>query len=258
MVPGASARRRARSAYACSMDETSSDLMDALLRAFPAFVADRAAAFGLDDESATRAAAVGHAELEQSLGALFRTAVADQAGTPLGAVRAALAPLTAALEEAGVARPRRDASQQEIAPDDPYDLGPASASELGATAAAAALAWGVSKAKHLDRPMLVLVGGNLMDCGPIEAAAAAAGYRFEMVAADGVDECAATAAFVDLEAECADGAIRTLSGRGVRVIAYGPHVDDLAMVRARSLGASVAEPRSRVLRDPGAYLSPVV
>jgi hypothetical protein len=110
--------------------------------------------------------------------------------------------------------------------------------------------------RHL--PLLVVVTGNLMDVGPFEAAAAGNGYRIEAVRADALSGLDPLVAFVDLETKGADDAIGTLVAGGARVIAYGPHVDDLAMARARSLGATVAEPRSRILRDPSAYLPPLV
>jgi len=110
--------------------------------------------------------------------------------------------------------------------------------------------------KHL--PLLTVVTSNLMDVGPFEAAAAGSGYRIEAIRADALAGLEPLVAFVDLETDGADDAISALVARGVRVIAYGPHVDDLAMSRARSLGAAVAEPRSRVLRDPSAYLPPLV
>ncbi len=107
-------------------------------------------------------------------------------------------------------------------------------------------------------PLLVVVTSNLMDVGPFESAATRSGYRFEAIKADALAGLEPLVAFVDLETEGADDTIGTLVALGVRVIAYGPHVDDLAMSRAQSLGAAMAEPRSRVLRDPSAYLQPLV
>jgi hypothetical protein len=107
-------------------------------------------------------------------------------------------------------------------------------------------------------PLLAVVTGNLMDVGSFESAAAGNGYRFEAVKADALAGLRPLVAFVDLETAGADDAIGALVARGARVIAYGPHVDDLAMTRARSLGATMAEPRSRLLRDPSAYLPPLV
>jgi len=107
-------------------------------------------------------------------------------------------------------------------------------------------------------PLLVVVTSNLMDVGSFESAAARSGYRFEAIKAGAIAGFEPLVAFVDLETEGADDAIGTLVALGVRVIAYGPHVDDLAMSRAQSLGAAMAEPRSRLLRDPSAYLQPLV
>ncbi len=111
---------------------------------------------------------------------------------------------------------------------------------------------------QVTRPLFIVVTTNLMDRGPFEAAGARVGYRVEFVRSDEVDDVEPLVAFVDLETAGADGAIGNLAGRGVRVIAYGPHVDDVGMVRARSLGAGAAEPRSRALTDPGKFLPPLV
>jgi hypothetical protein len=64
--------------------------------------------------------------------------------------------------------------------------------------------------------------------------------------------------FVDLEHPDADEAVRSASGQPGRVVAYGPHVDDIAMVRAQALGADEAMPRSRFFRDPSAHFPTVV
>ncbi len=42
---------------------------------------------------------------------------------------------------------------------------------------------------------------------------------------------------------------------GARIVAYGPHVDDVLLTRARSEGATVVLPRSRFFRDPAAALA---
>ena len=140
---------------------------------------------------------------------------------------------------------------------DPVGLEPASAAEISPEALEASLEWGVGKVAALRRPLAVQVGSNLMDASRFEAAAESSSYRFERWADAGSDEIPAVA-FVDLEEDGADDVIRALAGRGTKVVAYGPHVDDVALVRARSLGAAVAEPRSRTLRDPAAFLPPLV
>ncbi len=42
---------------------------------------------------------------------------------------------------------------------------------------------------------------------------------------------------------------------GVRIVCYGPHVDDDAADAARAAGADVVLPRSRFFRDPAAAVS---
>ena len=41
---------------------------------------------------------------------------------------------------------------------------------------------------------------------------------------------------------------------GVRIVCYGPHVDDDAAEAARAAGADVVFPRSRFFRDPAAAI----
>jgi DNA-binding NarL/FixJ family response regulator len=42
---------------------------------------------------------------------------------------------------------------------------------------------------------------------------------------------------------------------GVRIVCYGPHVDDEAATAARTAGADVVLARSRFFRDPAAAIS---
>ena len=42
---------------------------------------------------------------------------------------------------------------------------------------------------------------------------------------------------------------------GVRIVCYGPHVDDTSADAARAAGADVVMPRSRFFRDPAAAIS---
>jgi hypothetical protein len=52
------------------------------------------------------------------------------------------------------------------------------------------------------------------------------------------------------------GLVRTVRGAlgTVRIIGFGPHVDDEAMESARDDGADLAVPRSRFFRDPAAIV----
>jgi DNA-binding NarL/FixJ family response regulator len=43
----------------------------------------------------------------------------------------------------------------------------------------------------------------------------------------------------------------------VRIVCFGPHVDDEAADAARAAGADVVLPRSRFFRDPAAAIAPV-
>jgi hypothetical protein len=88
-----------------------------------------------------------------------------------------------------------------------------------------------------------------VDTARIEQAAAEVGYRVEAWRSlPSVGERRPSIAFIDLEHHDADDAIRLLAGAGVRVVGFGPHVDDLAMMRARALGAADALARSRFFR----------
>ena len=98
---------------------------------------------------------------------------------------------------------------------------------------------------EVSRPGALVVTDNLLDRTRIEAALGAAGWR-TVAEADGA------VVIVDLEARGADAVIS--ESAGIRVIAYGPHVDDIAMARARALGADQVLPRSRFFRDIGSLL----
>jgi DNA-binding NarL/FixJ family response regulator len=43
---------------------------------------------------------------------------------------------------------------------------------------------------------------------------------------------------------------------GVRIVCFGPHVDDEAADAARAFGADIVMPRSRFFRDPAAAIAP--
>lgn len=110
------------------------------------------------------------------------------------------------------------------------------------------LAWGVAKAQALTAPCVLYVGNDLMDRSKIAAAAEAAGLALRVAAGGDPDPAGAVRAFVDLSRPAADDAIRALTAAGVTTIGFGPHVDDVALVRARSLGADDALPRSVFFR----------
>ncbi len=104
--------------------------------------------------------------------------------------------------------------------------------------------------QRVRRPLAGVYSRNLMDRSKIEIELKAAGFdafllRNLDLVRTAMEGSRPPVAFVDLEATEVDDVIRVLARSGVRVIAYGPHVDDLGMQRARSLGAADALPRSR-------------
>lgn len=202
----------------------------------------------IDPSLSAGAVAEATARLRSELGSLLELPANEQRRSPLEVVRMVTA------EVVEVAEPR-----------------PAGSDELGEAARAAHIAWGIAKAEAVAgvvpgagetdrRARVVLVSGDLMDRTRIADVLDGAGLamvpaRNPAAVADVLSAGRRpVAAFVDLTHGAADSAIRDLAAAGVRVVAYGPHVDDLAMVRAKALGASEAVPRSRFFRDPAAYL----
>lgn len=198
----------------------------------------------------------GEAWLAVSLEELLGRPFAAQSRSPLEVFQEAMRFPTAALFAAGAHPVARDEVTAVALPGDLYDLAPASSQELGETAWHAHLAWGAAKAAAV-RPVAVLVSRNLLDVSRLEQAVATAGYRLEV--ASGLPGATGGCAIgiVDLEHPQADAAVGILTRRCGRVVAYGPHVDDFAMTRARSLGAADAVPRSRFFTDPAEWLRPL-
>ena len=60
---------------------------------------------------------------------------------------------------------------------------------------------------------------------------------------------------VDLARYAAEVPSIRRSAPTARIVAFGPHVDDATMARARTDGADVVVPRSRFFRDPGAAVA---
>jgi hypothetical protein len=189
--------------------------------------------------------------LATALVGLLALPFAQQARSPLELFQEAMRFPTEALDRHGIDAVPRDEVAAAALPGDLFGLAPASSQDLGEAAWRAHLQWGAAKAASI-RPSAVLVSRNLMDRTRVEQQAVSAGYRLDVVGVVPPDLTWAVG-FVDLEEPGADAAIRALSGSAGRVIAFGPHVDDMAMARARSLGAHDALPRSRFFRDLGAW-----
>lgn len=237
------------------MDEVSATLHAAFLDAYRPTVRRRLAAAGMAPPAGLEdALAAGAAWLGETLREILDAPFAEQRRSPLEVFQEAMRFPSAALESAGVVPPGRDPVAAAALPGDLFDLAPASSQDLGEAAWRAHLAWGAAKARTLQRPSVGLLSSDLMDSVSVESAAGAAGYAV-VVWRDGAAAVEALAArhpafaFVDLTHRDADEALRALAGAGVRVVGYGPHVDDFAMVRARSLGAADAMARSRFFRS---------
>jgi hypothetical protein len=231
-------------------DDLAARVHAALVAAYRPYVESVLAERGLP--AVPEAVAEGSAWLDTALSDLLDVAAADQRRSPLELFQEAMRFPTAALEAAGEPPVPRDPISESALPGDLYDLAPASSQALGEDVWLAHLEWGANKATEM-RPLAVLVTRNLMDGSKVEAAGSSRGYRVMTVRRiDAIPE-RAVVVFVDLEHPDADEAVRSASGQTGRVVAYGPHVDDLAMVRARALGADEAMPRSRFFRDPSAH-----
>ncbi len=160
----------------------------------------------------------------------------------------------ALLAEAGAPKPRRDGTTVSALPGDMYDLAPASSRALGHDAWEAHVAWGVAKARSMTAQNLVaLVTTNLLDRSKVEPAVLGQGCSLAVwtTRAEVVEGLAQRprAALVDLTVLEAIRIIEDLHGSGVPVTAYGPHVDQEALGRARRAGAHSVLARGRFFRD---------
>ncbi len=213
------------------------------------------------------AGAISEAEewLNAELAGLLETPYPQQRRSPLEIVQAAMAGITLALTAAGASQVLRDPVTVAALPGDVFGLAPASSAALGEEAFEAHLAWGIDKAKALA-PLVSgrgrgvgVVSGDLMDLSRFEDAINGAGLQMQVWGkAETGSATSSVVAFVDLEHPDADAAIAAFGREQVKVIAYGPHVDEDAMARAALLGADTALPRSRLFRSIAEYLPQIV
>lgn len=237
------------------MTDSARSLLQALVAAYRPYVEAALVARGLPP--VTEALADGEAWLEARLETLLALPASEQRRSPLELFQEAMRFPTEALAALGVEPTVRDEVAESALPGDIYDLAPASSQALGETAWQAHLEWGAAKAAAM-RPVAVLVTRNLMDGSKVESAATARGFRLVTIRRPADLPERAVVVFVDLEHPDADEAVRQASEQAGRVIAYGPHVDDIAMVRAQALGADEAMPRSRFFRDVAGQFPGVV
>lgn len=238
------------------MDETGAVLHAAFVGAFRPYLKAKVAERGLPDLDESVYEDAG-ATLDAALRALLEQPYSSQRRSPLELVQEAVAGPTAALAAAGEKPVLRDPVTVAALPGDTYGLAPASSAELGEDAFHAHLAWGAAKAAALaplvsgERRPVALLSADLIDRSRFEDAVVGAGL--ELVAWD-PEGPRPIVAFIDLTHPSADEALQDLSGRTVRTVAYGPHVDDDAMARAAMLGASHVLPRSRLFRTISEHL----
>ncbi|MFN8024991.1 MAG: DNA-binding response regulator [Acidimicrobiia bacterium] len=92
--------------------------------------------------------------------------------------------------------------------------------------------------------MIVALVPDLMDRSRVSAALPDA--RFTRAASDCGD---ATVVLVDLARHADDVAAVRAAAPAARIVAFGPHVDDDALARARADGADAVLPRSKFFAD---------
>lgn len=237
-------------------------LVDAFVAAYPRWVAERLSEHGIARPPGyERAMEEGERWLATELADLLALPAVSQPRSPLEVFQEAMRFPTEALVAAGAVPVVRDEAAVRALPGDSYDLAPASSQPLGEAAWRAHLAWGTAKAGALagavaaaPRTEVAYVGNNLMDRSSIDGAAARAGLRVAVFATGAdfesglLDSRPPLVALVDLTVADSDDAIKVGAAAGVKVIGFGPHVDDWALDRARSLGADQALPRSRFFR----------
>jgi hypothetical protein len=245
-----------------SMSNTSVDLSARLAEAFPKHVEHRLQELGLSrspdlDDSLARGVAWLRATLDELLTAPF----AEQRRGPLEVFQEAMRFPTGALAAVGTDAVARDPSAVAALPGDLYNLAPASSRELGDEVWMAHLAWGAAKARALGRFGRVgLRSANLMDRSRIEPLVVGSGS--ELVVWDDRPTASVPAGgsepdlvLVDLTLPGALDAIAELAAVGVRVIAFGPHVDRSGLLRARQAGAGEVLARSAFFVKLGDLLS---
>lgn len=230
-----------------STPDDASTLIDLMVGAYEPYVTRIAAERGYAVEGLRDAIAAGQEWLGSELAAQLQLPFERQTRGPLEVFQEAMRFPTAALRGAGHDAVVRDDVALRALPGDVYDLAPPSSQVLGDEVWQAHLAWGASKAAAFTlsmRPRIGVYTRNLMDQSRFEGP----GHEVVVWKQPDAIESPPRRCFVDLTSDGADDAIRTLAEAGARVVAFGPHVDDLAMVRARSLGAEDALARSVFFR----------
>jgi len=238
-------------------------LIGALVEAFPVYLGERLAVLGLDvNEPAMAAIAAASEQLRAGLESLLAQPVTAQEESPLEVVRRATTPVSVWLSSAGVNPVDRDPWEQEAHPEDQYDLFPASSRALGEEAWRLHLQWGIAKAeavaavvpraeKSAALPSVALFGIAAEKRPRIQALIAGRGFHV-LVWRNPAALAEATATrpilvVVGLGHPAAHEAIREVARLGLRVIAVGHGVDDLTTPGLMALGAEEVVESSRLL-----------
>ena len=91
---------------------------------------------------------------------------------------------------------------------------------------------------------------DLMDRSKVQAAVAGATFVRDPAAAAGAD-----VVVVDLARFAGVVAAVRVAAPGARIVAFGPHVDDVLLEEARAAGADAVMARSQFFRDPAAAVT---
>lgn len=203
------------------------------------------------DETYADDIARASAETSSAVRSLLALDIADQTVAPLEILRRAVRFSTSILAGENVAHTNRDDFAKRAFPDDVYDLSPASFADVDQALHEPGLVWGAAKAHvHLRRRReavdpaepaqhVIVLCTDLMDRSKIAAALPHASF-VRKVAALREAATPATVALVDLRCIDQPTDLGDLAGT---VIAFGSHVDEEALDRARAAGAQ-ALPRS--------------
>jgi hypothetical protein len=244
------------------MDDTARDLVTRMLSVFPGYVEGRLKELDLErPASFDGALAAGAAWLRANLEALLALPFHQQRRGPLEVFQEAMRFPTDALAGAGVPVVPRDPGSAAALPGDVYSLAPASSRQLGEEVWTAHLTWGATKARAMRRTRLVgLLSGNLMDrsrIGPLVERSGAQLVVWTNYAAgtENVEGDLPELVLADLAVPDSLRAIEGWVQAGVRVIAYGPHVDRQALRSARLAGAEQVLARSVFFEKLGGLFS---
>jgi hypothetical protein len=244
------------------MSDAANQLKTTMLSSFTAYVERCVQGLGVDRPPLLDdALAAGRAWLEENLEALLILPFDEQRRGPLEVFQEAMRFPTEALAATGVEAVRRDPAAVAALPGDLYDLAPASSRQLGEEVWLAHLVWGARKARSFQQSRQVgLLSANLMDRSRIEPLVARSGAGFVVwpTWVEGTTDPEGPwpdLALVDLSVGNALVAIEALVEAGVRVIAFGPHVDRETQRRAGRLGADQVLARSLFFEKLGDLLA---